>query len=205
MSATADSTSEELVVRARRGEGDALGRLLARYGNYLELLASLQIGRRLQGKVDAADIVQETFLKAHEAFPQFRGASEHELLGWLRAILASCLAKTVRRYLGTKQRDARLERQLDRELGESSDAVAQALAVVQASPSERITRREEAVIVADALSDLPEHYRQVIVMRHFEQLAFAEVAQATGRSVGSVKKIWVRALARLRVALGEVP
>jgi len=205
MNATAESTIEELVVRARKGENDALGRLLARYGNYLELLASLQIGRRLQGKVEAADMVQETFLRAQEAFPQFRGASEAELLGWLRAILASCLAKTVRRYLGTKQRDLRLERQLGRELGQSSDAVAEALAVVQTSPSERVARQEEAVIVADALSELPAHYRQVIVMRHFEELPFPEVARAIGSSVGGVKQVWLRALARLRGVLGEAP
>jgi RNA polymerase sigma-70 factor (ECF subfamily) len=63
------------------------------YENYLLLLARLQIGRRLQSKVDAADLVQETFLEAHRHFTQFRGRTEEELVGWLRQILAANLAK----------------------------------------------------------------------------------------------------------------
>ena len=86
---------EELLVQAREGSDAALGDLLQSYANYLALLARLEIGRRLQGKVDAADVVQETFLKAHRDFEQFRGTTEAEFVAWLRQILAANLAGLV--------------------------------------------------------------------------------------------------------------
>ena len=77
------ASPEQLLQEARSPDGAALGRLLELYRRYLSLLARVQIGQRLQGKVDASDIVQETFLDAHRNFARFRGASEAELVGWL--------------------------------------------------------------------------------------------------------------------------
>src|SRR6516165_219110 len=110
----------ELLSLARAGDGCARGRLLEQYRGYLVLLARLQIGRRLQGKADASDLVQETFLEAHRDFGQFQGRSDCELAGWLRRILATNLANLVRHYLGTRRRDVRLERQLAADLDQSS-------------------------------------------------------------------------------------
>src|SRR5947209_42214 len=84
-----ESDPERLLQVAKAGDSLTLGRLLEHYRAYLVVLARVQIGRRLQGKVDASDIVQEAFLGAHRDFPQFRGQSEPELLAWLRQILAS--------------------------------------------------------------------------------------------------------------------
>ena len=103
---------EELLRQARSDRDRALGQLLELYRNYLAILARLQIGRRLQGKADAADLVQETFLDAHRHFGRFRGTTEGEFAAWLRQILAGRLAMLVRRYLGTQRRDVRLEREL---------------------------------------------------------------------------------------------
>src|SRR5947209_8488726 len=111
---------ESLLPLARAGHADALGQLLESYRNYLELLARLQIGRRLQSKVDAADLVQETFLDAHATFADFRGVTERELVGWLRRVLAFNLASLVRRYYGTGRRNVTLEQELAHELDESS-------------------------------------------------------------------------------------
>src|SRR6059058_1854595 len=97
------SSPEQLLALARRGEGFSLGELLELYRGYLSLLARLQIGRRLQGKVDAADLVQETFLKAHRDLARFRGRTEAELVHWLRQILVANLAMQVRRYCGTQR------------------------------------------------------------------------------------------------------
>src|SRR3954465_9984632 len=94
-----------LLPEARGGSEAALGRLLESYATYLTLLARVQIGRRLQGKVDPPDVVQETFLEAHRQIAQFRGTTEAEMVAWLRRILAGQLALTLRRYLGTKGRD----------------------------------------------------------------------------------------------------
>src|SRR5438094_2271322 len=104
---------EELLRLAQAQDVPARGRLLEMYRNYLTLLARLQIGRRLQGKLDAADLVQETFLKAHRDFVRFRGSTEAEWVSWLRQILAGNLAHELRRYYGTQRRDVRLERTLE--------------------------------------------------------------------------------------------
>src|SRR5262245_27066986 len=196
---------EELLARARGGDDDALGQLLERYRAYLALLARLRVGHRLQGKADPADVVQEAFLEGARHFGGFRGETEPEFAAWLRHILAACLARLVRRYCGTQARDVRLERMLEDELGQSSRCIDGGLIAEQSTPSQRATRREEAVLLADALDRLPPDYREVIILRHFEGLTFPEVAARLGRSLDSVEKLWVRALPRLRRALGVGP
>jgi RNA polymerase sigma-70 factor, ECF subfamily len=162
------------------------------------LLARLEVRRRLQAKLDAEDLVQDTFLKAHRHFDQFRGTTESEFVGWLRQILGSTLANLMRHHLGTKRRAVDLERELVVALDESSEALEQGLASKQSSPSQRASRREEAVLLADALDRLPEDYREIMVLRHLEGLTFPDVARRMGRSLESVKKLWARALGRLR-------
>jgi len=193
---------EQLLSLARSGQDQAVGRLLELYRNYLGLLARLEIGRRLQGKVDDSDLVQDTFLQAHRHFAQFRGTTEAELVSWLRQILADVVAKLVRRY-GTKGRNVRLEQDLAAELDQSSRVLGEGLAARQSSPSQRATRREQAVLLADALQELPETYREVIIPAHLEGLPFPEVARRMGRSVDSVKNLWARAVARLRRSLKD--
>jgi len=198
-----DEQSKELLSLARDGDGAALGSLLGIYRRYLSVLARTQISRRLQGKADASDLVQETLLEAHRHFRDFRGTSEGEFIAWLRSILAGLIANHVRRYLGTKRRDARLERALATELSDASGVLGAELAADVSSPSEQAVNHEASVQLAGALEMLPDHYREVIMLRHLEGLPFAQVAERMGRSVESVEKLWVRALARLRQTLGE--
>jgi RNA polymerase sigma-70 factor (ECF subfamily) len=193
---------DELIALAKRNSEGALGQLLELYRSYLALMARVQIGRRLQGKVDAADAVQETFLEAHRNFAQFRGQSEAEFVSWLRQILGARLSNLVRHYLGTKGRDIRLERAMVHEINQSSAIMNFQLVSAQESPSSHASRREHAVMLADALDRLPEDYREVIVLRHLESIAFAEIATRMGRSEDSVQKLWVRGLARLRQEMG---
>src|SRR5262245_42002691 len=105
MSVTNEPDLIVLLDAAREGDAVALGKLLELYRQYLALLARLQIGRRLQGKADASDVVQETFLKAHRDFPNFRGKTEAEWMSWLRQILAFQVGQLVRHYCGTQRRD----------------------------------------------------------------------------------------------------
>jgi RNA polymerase sigma-70 factor, ECF subfamily len=203
MSQYTSSDPLELLRRARAGSGPDMGRLLELYRKYLTLLARLQIGRRLQGKVDAADLVQDTFLQAHRGFDQFRGTTEEELIGWLRQIMAHCLAMCVRRYYGTQRRDIRLERELAVELDQSSRDLDPGFWAKSSSPSHRAVRREQAVLLADALGELTDDYREVLILRHMEGLSFPEVARRMGRTVDSVKKLWPRAMIQLRRGMGE--
>jgi RNA polymerase sigma-70 factor (ECF subfamily) len=194
---------ENLLGCAQEGDNVALGKLLNVYRRYLALLARTQIGRRLQGKADASDLVQETMLEAHCHFHQFRGTTEAEFAGWLRSILAGLMANHIRHFLGTKQRDVRLEQTLAVEMNDTSCRLDRRLAAAVSSPSEQAVKHESALALANALETLPEHYRQVIVLRHLEGLSFAEVAKQMERSIDSVEKLWVRALSQLRTSLGE--
>ncbi len=202
MTGTSSATPEKLLYLARAGSVSALGELLERYHGYLSLLARLQIGRRLQGKVDAGDLVQETFLGVHQHFAQFRGTTESEFVSWLRRILASKLADLLRRYCGAR-RDVRLERELAEELDQSSRVLFEGLIAAESTPSQQASRREQSVLLAEALGRLPEDYREVLILHHLEELSFPEVARRMDRTLDSVKNLWIRALARLRRRLGR--
>jgi RNA polymerase sigma-70 factor (ECF subfamily) len=202
MTEAADPAADQLLDQAKQGDTPALARLLESYRAYMVVLARLQIGKRLQGKVDASDMAQEAVLGAYRDFPQFRGSTEKELLAWLRGILASLMANTVRHYQGTKARDIRLERQLALELDQSSQALDGGLMAAQSSPSQQVSRREQSALLADALERLPPEWRELLILRHLEGLTFPELAERTGRTVDTLKKQWPRALAGLRRLMG---
>ncbi|HEV8062889.1 MAG TPA: sigma-70 family RNA polymerase sigma factor [Gemmataceae bacterium] len=195
----------DYLAQARKGDVATLGNLLEGYRNYLALLARLQIGRRLQGKMDPVDLVQDTFLEAHRDFPHFRGQSEGELVSWLRRILVRNLANALRHYFGTQGRDIRLERELSAEIDQSSQVLDRGLIAPISSPSQQASHREQVVLLADALGRLQEDYREAIILRHLEGLTFPEVALRLGRSVDSVEKLWARGLVQLREMLKAPP
>lgn len=179
----------------------ALGRLLELFRNYLRLLARIEIGKRMQGKVDASDVVQEAFLDAHRYFPNFRGDTEGQFAAWLREILAGTLANQVRRYFGTQARDPRLEVGLMADMDQSTAGMGAIPVDPQTSPSMRVAAAEQSLMVADAIGRLPDDYQTVIALRHLEGLSFPQVAERMGRSVDSVEKLWVRALTQLKKAM----
>ena len=188
---------EEVLARAKDGDSVALGELLENFRNYLLFLARLQIDPRICGKLDAADIVQDTFLEAYQAFPNFRGENETSFLAWLRQILSTTLATSVRFYIGTKRRDVRMEREICLKVDQSSIFWNQLVSNIS-TPSLKVSRKEMEQQLAFAMGQLPEHYRTVLRLRHSENLQFQEIADQMGRSLDSVQKIWVRALAQLR-------
>jgi RNA polymerase sigma-70 factor (ECF subfamily) len=195
--------ADDLLHRARAGDDDARGRLLEAYRGYLTLLARVQLGRDLQGKVEPSDLVQEAFLEAHRDFAQFRGQTEAELRAWLRRLLATSLADQLRHYRRTRKRDLRLERQLAAALEQSSQALERGLVAPGSSPSAAAQRREDARRLAEALEHLPAAYRDVLLLRHFHGLTFPQIAQRLDRTLDVVKNVWLRGLARLRRTLEE--
>ncbi|HEV3445637.1 MAG TPA: sigma-70 family RNA polymerase sigma factor [Gemmataceae bacterium] len=191
----------ELLTRARQGNAESLGALLEFYRNYLYLLARTQIDLHLQARANPSDVVQETFLQACGHFKQFRGTSEKELLCWLRRILLNNLARLVEKQILAQKRNVRREVSLDRYrtlLHNSSEHFETALVSQISSPSVQAQRRELASLVADQLARLPAAYREVIVLRNLEGLAFDEVARRMNRSPGAVRVLWLRALDQLR-------
>jgi len=192
------TTVDRVIALAKGGDSDALGSLLEGYRAYLRMLARVQIGRRLRSKLDDDDLIQEAFLRAHRAIGSFRGTTGEEFLSWLRGILAHVLADQVRRYHGTGQRDPKLERALEIEFERSSEGFVRALAAPSSSPSQKVVRHERAVRLAEAMDRLPPAAREVLVLRHFQDLSFPEIASRMGRTLDGVKNLWIRALARLR-------
>ncbi|HEV3007264.1 MAG TPA: sigma-70 family RNA polymerase sigma factor [Pirellulales bacterium] len=199
------SEADELLSQAQHGSDSAQGALLDKYRTYLQLLARVDLGRRLQTKVDASDVVQDTFLEAHRNFGNFRGGSEAEFVGWLRSILAARIANLVRHYFGTQGRDLRREQGLNIDLDHSSQMIDRGLFALQSTPSQHVAQREQGLVLAEALARLPADYREIVVLRHFEELTFPEAARRMERSEDSVQKLWVRALASLRQIMQEAP
>jgi RNA polymerase sigma-70 factor (ECF subfamily) len=195
---------ERLIKLAQEGNQEALGQLLELYRHYLSLLARSQLRRQSRWAISVSDAVQETFLKAYARFGQFQGASEHEFVAWLRKILANCVVSLARRRFGRRQAVEGRELPLSELLDRSSDAFDELLAARDITPSSQASRRERAVLFANAVQQLPEHYRQVLLARHLDGLPFAEIAAKMGRTVDSVQKIWVRALNQLKASLEEL-
>ena len=191
-----------LIERARREEPGALDRLLDSYRNYLRLLARTGLDASLQGKADPSDLVQDALLKASQRFGQFRGTTDAELAGWLRQILARCLADFVRRFR-TGARRAGREQSLDQLLDRSSQAMERILATNGTSPSGSAQRRDLGVVLSDALAQLSEDHREVIVLHHLEGLGWDEIARRMGRTAGAVRMVWTRALKQLRPLIDE--
>lgn len=181
---------------ARDGDVAARGHLLELYRDYLRLVGRSLIGQTLRAKLDPSDAVQETFLKAHREFGRFLGEGEPELVAWLRRILIRTLIDQSR-YHRSQGRNYGRQESLER----ASSDVRPALADAGLSPSGIAMDHEQSVLIAEALEQLPEDYREVFVLRNVEQVPIEEIAVRMGRSTNAVRKLWTRAMLALRQAL----
>ncbi len=188
----------DLLQRARQEPGE-LDRLFAQCRNYLNVLARAQVEKRLQSKVDASDLVQQTLLEAYRDFRNFRGGTEAEWLAWLRRILTHNAANFIRHWQTTGKRQARREVQLGP--ADSSAAPRFDPSDHGESPSQQLMRKEREVLVADAVAQLPADYQEVINLRNLQRLPFNEVAERMGRSRPAVQMLWLRALNQLQQIL----
>ena len=175
---------------------------LERYRHYLSLLARLQLDARLQGKLDASDVVQQTLLQAHANLEQFRGRSAAELAAWLRQILANTLAMARRRFT-TSARDVARERTIELDLEQSASRLEQMLVADQSTPSQQVAHAEQLVRLAGALLALPDDQRLAVELHHLKSLTVAEVAEQLGKTKESVVGLLFRGLKKLRQLLAE--
>ena len=195
-----DSLSDEIELARQQG-GESVGALLDRYRNYLYLMARTQIDLHLAVRASPSDVVQETFLQAANEFPSFRGSDSGQLLSWLRRILVHNIIAAYDRHVRAAKRDVRRDRPLEvvaKAVDASSLHFDQALARSTESPEAAAVRQEEATHIADLLAELPQHYREVIILRNLEGLSFQEVSQRMGRTNAAVRKLWTRAITRLQ-------
>jgi len=175
---------------------------LLRYESWLKVLARAGLDSRFQGKFSASDAVQQTLLEAWRCWDQFRGEHEAARLAWLRQILAHQLAHLARHYQARK-RDIGKELSIDETLAQSANRLERLAQHREPTPSAAAVRQERQLLLAAALERLPTDYREVIVLRHLEDLSHEEVAKRMGRTPGAVRMLWLRALSALRMELGD--
>jgi RNA polymerase sigma-70 factor (ECF subfamily) len=176
------------------------GAAIEPYRKYLHLLAELHLDRRLRGKLEPSDVVQQTMLRACSSLAELRDTRSEVLVAWLRRILARTLADSVKYYVRDK-RDVALERSLEADLDRSASGFAAWLAAEETSPSGRAERNEELLRLVEALAELPEAMREVVISKHCQGRTLAQIAECTGRTVPSVASLLRRGLEELRKRL----
>jgi RNA polymerase sigma-70 factor (ECF subfamily) len=175
---------------------------LNRFRGYLRVLAEMELGARLRGKVDPSDIVQQSLLEAHQDLPAFRGTSEAELVAWLRQILARNLLNVARDFAAQK-RDLNREVHLAQQLEQSSLRIDRFLAAEQTSPSQHLLRGEQALKLVNALAELPDDQRTAIIQKHMQDRSLADIAAEMSRSTLAVAGLLKRGLKRLRALMED--
>jgi RNA polymerase sigma-70 factor (ECF subfamily) len=200
-----DRSSSEIarsIQLAREGRGDLLGELLGEHRNYLRLLAATCLKREVRGKSDASDVVQDTLLKAHQRFHQFRGATQSEWMAWLRQILVNNIADLHRHYAVVGP-DETPEVSLEAAMDRSSRILRDMVPAPGPTPSQAAEQREFAVVLADALAELDPEDSELVILRNLKELSWNEIAERTQLSPGAARMRWTRALQRLGPRLKE--
>jgi RNA polymerase sigma-70 factor, ECF subfamily len=172
---------------------------LEQYRDYLRILARLHLDPRMRGALDPSDVVQQTLLKAHENLKGFRGKTDAELQGWLRAILAQQLALFARKRGRGRVRTHSLEAALE----QSSARLESLVATEESSPSQEMARAERLVELAMQLATLPENQRSALELRYLRGLSVPAVAEQMGRSTVSVTGLIYRGTRALRERMDE--
>lgn len=189
----------EWLAAAQNGSTDALGQALEACRAYLLMVAEREIDPALRAKGGASDIVQETFVEAHRAFPHFTSQSHEEFLAWLRAMLLNNVKDFRRKFQGTQKRSANREIAIDAH--DSSTDLRELLATDSATPSGQFSQLETLMEVEKTLKRLPEDYQQVIALRYNENCSFEEIAIRMQRSANAVQKLFARAIDRLQAEM----
>jgi RNA polymerase sigma-70 factor (ECF subfamily) len=194
---------DSLVERLRGGDRQALTDLFQRHRNRLRRMVELRTDARLQGRVDASDILQDSFLDAAARLDGYLQQPDLPAFLWLRLIVGERLAICQRRHLGTKMRAVGQEVSLYRDPlpQATSAALASMLLGRLTSPSNAAIRAEQVLRVQEALNALDPLDREVIALRQFEELSRAETAQVLGISEPAGAKRYMRALRRLKAVL----
>jgi RNA polymerase sigma-70 factor (ECF subfamily) len=198
------SDVQRLLRQAAAGDQELWGRILTQYHDRLRCMVALRLDRRLQGRIDPSDVLQEAFLAASLQLPDYLRDPSIPLYLWLRLITGQKLVALHRHHLGTQARDA------GREVALCPGALPQATSTALAArllgreprPSEAAMRAERAARLQQALEALDPLDREVLALRHFEQLSNAEAAQVLGLRESAASKRYVRALQRLKEVFG---
>jgi RNA polymerase sigma-70 factor (ECF subfamily) len=201
------SQSAELLQRAAAGDQQAVNELFQRHRDRLRAMVRLRLNRRLQGRVDPSDVLQEAYLEICKGFAEYVRAPVMPFFLWLRHITGQKLIVIHRQHLGAQMRDADREVSLYRgALPQASSAslAAQLLGRMTAA-SQAAVRAELQIRVQEALNSMDAIDREVLALRHFEMLSNAEAAEVLGLKKSAASNRYIRALERLKDILSGLP
>ena len=200
------SSPDNLLERLRRGERECLGPLFARHRERLWRMVDFRLDPRIRGRVDADDVLQEAFLAASKRLDHYLEKPQMSFFIWLRLIVNQTLVDVHRTHLGAKARDA--AREVPALVGGgrgTSTSLAIQLVGNLTSPTQAAARAETYRLLEDALDSMDSTDREILALRHFEELTNGEVAEVLGIREKAASIRYVRALGRLRKILSRIP
>jgi RNA polymerase sigma-70 factor (ECF subfamily) len=204
-----DDPSEvrEQLRRVLAGDQQALADLFARYRERLKRMVRLRLDRRLQGRLDASDVLQEAYLDVARRAPEYAANPALPFFLWLRLLTGQRLLALHRQHLGAKMRDAGQEVSLYRGALPQASSVSLAAHLLGrlTSPSLAAVRAEMQLKLQEALNGMEPLDREVLTLRHFEELSNGETAAVLGIQKAAASNRYVRALRRLKEVLSEMP
>lgn len=197
----------ELIGRVAQGDQNALADLFLQHRDRLWRLVTFRMDPRLHGRVDADDVLQEAWLSAVQRIDHFLVDASRSIFVWFRLITSQTLVDIHRRHLGTQKRNAGNEFSIDRGWSSSSTSSSLSFHLLDhlTTPSEAALKEEMSQKLNEALADMKEMDREVLALRHFEQLTNREAAQVLGISEQAASDRYIRALARLRTSMTSMP
>jgi RNA polymerase sigma-70 factor, ECF subfamily len=203
-----DETDEvrPLLDRLQAGDQLALGELFSKYRDRLGRMIQFRLDGRLKGRIAASDVLQEAYIDALKRLPHYQADPDMPFLIWLRWVTMQRLVEVHRQHLGAQMRDAGREIAVGvgGPLAASSAMIAEFIGDLT-SPSQAAQRSETLAQLGRALDGLDPTDREVLALRHFEELSNQETAAVLGIQPAAASKRYVRALERLKGALEQLP
>jgi RNA polymerase sigma-70 factor, ECF subfamily len=191
----------------RKGGQTALAEAFMAQRARLRRMVCLRMDRRVARRIDASDVLQETYLEASQRLDEYLAEPRVSLFVWLRFLAAQRLMGIHRQHLGTQKRDVRQEMTLawHAKSGDDSHAPGDGLLAAITSPSMAAVRHETQAQLLDAVDGLDPQDREILALRHYEQLSNREAAEELGITTAAASKRYIRALERLKGSLSETP
>ena len=205
---TSDSSSiDPLVARATQGDATAFAEVFDRYRPRLKRMVKLRLDRRLLGRLDASDVLQEAYVDLARRLSEYAASRNYPFYLWMRLVTGQRLAQCHRQHLGTAMRNADLDVSLYRgALPQASTMfLASQLLGRFTSASEKVSKAEIQVKLQETLNAMDPTDREVLALRHFEELNNDETAQVLEISPAAASKRYIRALRRLKDELSNIP
>ncbi len=202
-----DAALTWLVQQAVAGNQRAIDDLFSRFRPRLKRMVHLRLSRRLQGRVDDSDVIQEAYLDVARKLREYAADPQLPFFLWLRNLVGLKLTEVHRRHLGTQMRDADQEVSLHR--GALPEANSMSLAAhllgTMTTASEAAIKAETRIFVQEALNGMDPIDREILALKHFEQLSTSEIAQVLGLSKAGAGSRYLRAIKRLRAVVSQIP